>query len=376
MGDWRIRVGALLGLTACALGHLLCGPAGALPPHGPVLSDARGPLQELVIHHLASAGELVETTYRDLLAQLPAEVRVRVVCPSRADFDDLRARLGPLAARLEAVIVSHPITPWSRDRWLAFAPAGPDGPAAILAPVEEQAAAVWPGRFGDQRVIHDLQAADPRGVVALRSALAFDGGDFAADERTAFVTPAVLERNLGLSVDSAEELRTRLERRLGLEVVLLPEAPPHHVGMYLMPVGGKTVLVGDPSLAAGLTPPGGWPLPAPDFSAETQARFDAVAATCRAAGYRVVRMPVVPDADGRAWLTPLNSLLDERPGGRTAYTPIYAGAEPLAREAARIWSDLGFTVRPVDCTATYRHGGSLRCLVNVLRRGQASLTRS
>lgn len=368
MGDWRIRIGALLGLVACALGHALCGPAAPPEPHKPTLSDVDGALQALVIHHVASAGSLVEGPYRDLLRQLPAGVRVRVVCPGRADFTDLQARLGPLADRLTPVIAGHPITPWSRDRWLAFPPAGPDRPAVVLAPRGEMAADVWPGRAGDERVIHDLQAADPAGVRAQRSRLAFDGGDFVSDARTVFVTPAVLQRNLGKAVGSAPELTAHLERRLGKRVVLLEQAPPHHAGMYLMPVDDSTVLVGDPSLAAPLTPASGWPLPAPDFSAATQAEFDAVAATCRAAGYRVVRMPVVPDRDGRAWLTPLNCLVDQRPAGRTVYTPTYAGAEGLAREAARIWSSLGYSVRPVDCTTTYRHGGSLRCLVSVLER--------
>ena len=47
---------------------------------------------------------------------------------------------------------------------------------------------------------------------------------------------------------------------------------------------------------------------------------------------------------------------------------MFRGAERFNRATADIWRGLGFTVRPIDCTATYRHFGSLRCLVNVLRR--------
>ena len=108
-----------------------------------------------------------------------------------------------------------------------------------------------------------------------------------------------------------------------------------------------------------------------DTSAETQRRFDAVARTCREAGYSVLRMPVVPAADGRTYWTYLNVVIDRRGAERIVYMPVYRGAEALNREAAGRWRAAGFRVRPVDCTATFRHGGSLRCLVNVLARKPA-----
>ena len=98
-----ILIGALLGLVACALGHALCGPASPAPPHGPTLSDADGALEELVIHHVAEAGPQVEIAYRDLLGQLPDEVKIRVVCPTAEDFADLQARLGPLATETRSL---------------------------------------------------------------------------------------------------------------------------------------------------------------------------------------------------------------------------------------------------------------------------------
>jgi len=132
--------------------------------------------------------------------------------------------------------------------------------------------------------------------------------------------------------------------------------------MYLMTAGHRTALVGDPSLARGVV---GDDAPNdPDWSAATQAEFDAVAETVAGAGYRVVRIPVVPGRDARTWLTGVNVILD----GRTVYLPVFRGAERFNRASADVWRSLGFTVRPVDCTETYRHFGSLRCLVNVLRR--------
>ena len=128
------------------------------------------------------------------------------------------------------------------------------------------------------------------------------------------------------------------------------------------------MLVGDPHLAEALVPaqldlPGG-----PDFTPATQHLFDAVAEQCAAAGYEVHRIPIVPGADGRTYLTYVNVLLDHSGNRRIVYVPSYAGVDTLNAAACAVWEGLGFEVRPIDCTATYRQFGCLHCLVNVLRR--------
>ena len=80
-------------------------------------------------------------------------------------------------------------------------------------------------------------------------------------------------------------------------------------------------------------------------------------------------MPVAPGADGRVFLTSLNSILDGRGGEHTIYMPTFRGAEKLNAAATGKWQELGYEVRPVDCSNCYRYFGSLRCLVNVLKRG-------
>jgi hypothetical protein len=146
--------------------------------------------------------------------------------------------------------------------------------------------------------------------------------------------------------------------------------------MYMAPVGNRTVLVGDPELARRLLgeagrdgEAAGWFPGGPDFSPAAIARFNAVAEQCRAAAYRVVRVPVVPGCDGRAYLTYVNAIIDERDGRRVVYMPTFSAAEVLNRAAARVWADLGYEVRPVRCDSCYRYFGTLHCLVNVLRRG-------
>jgi hypothetical protein len=352
---------------------------GGLGDAGPVLPDCEGAVRTIVIHYVPDARDIVRDAYRDLLCRLPADVVVRVVCPDRRDFADLRAFAGPVRCALQPVVAGHPMTCWSRDRWLALPPRDRSGRTLLLLPRGEVAAEAWPARAGDGRIGFDLASSCPKRLRAERSRLYFDGGDFAADAHSVFVAGSVLERNIQRTVEDPERFVREMSRVLSRKVVLLRNAPDHHVGMYMMPIGGRRVLVGDPRIArmllsgrqqdaaavrSMLAAAGGW-----DAGCETQRRFDAVAACCREAGYAVHRIPVVPAADGRTYLTYCNVLLDERDGTRTVYMPVYRGAGILNRAAAAAWRKEGYTVRRVDCTRVYRHGGSLRCLVNVLERG-------
>lgn len=372
----RVPLGVLLGLVASAIVLAVVDlrpppPAGSPPT---VLSDCDGAIREIVIHYATEAGDVVGRPYREFLHQLPSEVVVHVVCPDPAAFEDLVARVGSTDCRLEAVVVGHPITAWSRDRWLALGH-GEENLTTLLCPRSEKSEEIWPERAGDARVGHDLARALGRRVALRRSSLFFDGGDFVADGHRVFVTPDVLLRNLQQTVQTRDELQMRLEYALNRSVVLLEDAPPYHAGMFMMAAGEQTVIVGDPAAArrilsksgqvdgSDLCPPSGT-----DFSAETIARFDAVAAQCRKAGYRVVRIPVVPGCDGRTYLTYVNVIVDQRDGNRIVYMPVYDAVDKLNRAAADVWASVGYEVRQVNCTACYRHYGSLRCLVNVVSR--------
>ena len=143
----------------------------------------------------------------------------------------------------------------------------------------------------------------------------------------------------------------------------------------MMTVGDRTVLVGDPAAARGIldaspeaTATGLCAPQGPDFSDDMQRRFDAVAQQCRQAGYRVVRIPVVPGRDARTYVTYVNVVIDRRDAGAVVYMPVFDGCESLNRAAQEVWQQLGYTVRSVDCTKCSLHFGSLRCLVNVVRR--------
>jgi hypothetical protein len=364
-------LGVILGLVAALLVMpLLNSDTRAETTVGPVLSDCDGAIHELVIQYASDSAEIVARPFRDFLTQLPSAVTVHVVCRDRAAFDDLRGRVGETACTLNPIFVDHPITSWSRDRWICLRPAGSAIAYTVLSPQGEMGADAWPERKGDEQIGDDLARA--LGIAAVRSPLWFDGGDFVCDEETAFVTPNVRKRNLQNTVKSEEELLARLHEITGRKVVLLKTAPDHHAGMYMMAVGNRTVLVGDPRLTRELLGDDVNKLPLPkgfDFSNECQARFDAVADQCREAGYKVVRIPIAPGKDGRMFLTYLNVILDQRDGKRVVYMPVFDGAERLNEAATRVWEELGYEVKRVDCTDCYKFFGSLRCLVNVLKRG-------
>ncbi|KAA0209698.1 hypothetical protein EDM80_14155 [bacterium] len=368
----RWPLGILLGIAAALVAMPLLGKGSQAKTStvGALQSDCEGAIAELVIHYTPDSSAVVSVPYRDFLRQLPA-VKVHVLVQRPQDFEQLKAFVGDTTCSLCPLVVNHGITSWSRDRWLALHPAGGARAVTLVAPQGEMGADVWPARKGDESAAESLALA-VADVKAARSELYFDGGDFVTDGETAFVTPNVRRRNLGLTVQTEAELKRRLERLLGQKVVLLDTALDHHAGMYMMATGNRTVLVGDPRAArdllsaaeaAALPLKGGV-----DFSEATLAAFDAVARQCEQAGYRVVRIPLAPGGDGRTYFTYLNAILDQREGGRVVYAPTFDGAGRLNAAAADVWKSLGYEVRPVNCTSSYRYFGSLRCLVSVLRR--------
>ena len=378
---WQTMVGVVIGLVVG--GTILAlrgGPTRGPAASGPILSECDGHLHELVLHYEPSAKEIVAPVYRDFLGGLDSDVRVHVVCPDRTAFEDFVATVGSVRCRVSPIVTGHPITTWSRDRWVALGPTTSGGATTLLTPRGEAGGEIWPARAGDARVGRDIAGVLAPAVLARRSGLYFDGGDFLADSETVFVVPRVLQRNIQQTVKSREEFLGVLSRELKRRVILLDEAPDHHAGMFMVSVGHRTMLVGDPSLARELVAaamgqgdgagtnefmclPGG-----PDFTAATQHLFDAVAGQCEKAGYKVIRIPVVSARDGRTYLTYVNVLLDQQGSQRVVYLPFYRGVERLNAAARAVWKNLGYEIRPVDCTTAYRHFGCLHCLVNVLHR--------
>lgn len=368
---WMRWAGRLLGAGVVTLA-ICCWPGlfTVASARGSLISDADGPLQELVLHWTPEAQTIAVPAWRDLFQALPASVTVHVACPDAASFEFLRQSLGSVPPTLHAILLGHPLTCWSRDRWLALQ--GPSHQVTLFLPETEDGASTWTGRAGDALVGCELVKQLPD-LTGTKLGWQFDAGDVVADAETAFVTERMLKRNLGIMGTTIEEVRQRLGEILHRRVVFLIGGPDHHACMVMMVAGKHRVVVGDPSLAArilgprqhqpDLTPCGD------DFSPETQGRFDAVAKACQEAGYTVTRIPLVPGKDGRAFLAWVNGLIDERDGRKTFFMPSFRPAPAdLETAATKVWEDLGYTVVKTDCTTAFPLGGSLRCLVNVLRR--------
>ena len=167
--------------------------------------------------------------------------------------------------------------------------------------------------------------------------------------------------NVQKTVATREELLDRLAALCRRRVVLFDKAPYYHVAMYMMPVGQRTVLVGDPRLAQQLLndSPEGSAVAAylpqgPDFTDPTIASFDAVAKQCQELGYKVVRIPVACSSNGQSYVTYLNVIQEQREGRRIVYMPTYDKADSLNKAAAKVWTEQGFEVHPVDCTECAR----------------------
>ena len=86
--------------------------------------------------------------------------------------------------------------------------------------------------------------------------------------------------------------------------------------------------------------------------------------------------PVAP-GHGIRYITYVNVILDRIPpnaplntgaGKQVVYMSSFQGQDRLNTAATKVWQSLGYEVRPVDCTTVWQKGGTLHCLVNVIRR--------
>jgi len=94
--------------------------------------------------------------------------------------------------------------------------------------------------------------------------------------------------------------------------------------------------------------------------------YERVKKQLEAKGLKVERIPIVHD-EYYCTITYNNVLMEVRDNKRIVYMPVY-GIEKLDAIATKKYESLGFEVRPVDVSRIYKHGGTLRCITNVLAR--------
>ena len=228
-------LGIIIGLAAAlfVISHV-----SRAQPQPPMLPD-EGPAIRAAVLQYSHGSDFVVPVFRQYLAYQSANFTAYLACPEESDFSEIRALLGDLACTLIPVYTHHPMTAWSRDRWVALQPLTPGtpGPITLLSSKGELGAEVWPQRAGDSHLAEDLARAFPRVFSAERSGLFFDGGDLLADGPNLFVTRNVLDRNLQHTVTTRDNLLLALQHELHLHPILMDDGPLHHAGMFMMSVG-------------------------------------------------------------------------------------------------------------------------------------------
>ena len=141
--------------------------------------------------------------------------------------------------------------------------------------------------------------------------------------------------------------------------------------MFVTPLDGKVILVGDPDAGLRLLSPedeARLPLPV-DRNEVALSAFRRVAEELEAEGFELRPVPLVPLTDGLTYVTYNNSMLERREDGRLhAYVPVF-GLRALDAAGRAAYEQADIVVHPIDVRRVYRFNGTIRCLVNVLRRG-------
>ncbi len=390
MPRWAaIAMGLLVGAAAALL---TSNPRTPAPTKGPATSQAiseiDGSLAQVWLQYSAEAEPVVGRAQLDFLAGLPPETTSLWTVARGEDSAKLSAflkRAGAAAARATVVEVPGPLTPWTRDRALALAR---DGKLLLLVPPDPGES--WPERQGDWHAAQWLAAART-GSKSVELPIDFDAGDLILSDEVTLFDANLLAKNRGRGFATMSELAKAVAGWTGRHALGLGEnegdVPRYHMAMYVMPLGQRRALVGDPALARAITGPGWQPgdrspdddrALLADDSTGTQARFERAARELRAQGWAVDRVPVV-QFDDRTYVTYTNAVVETGSRGRRVYLPQYADDQaeatgPLRRLDAAgqlAWQQAGYTPVPIRVAGVWRHHGTIGCLVNVLWRGAA-----
>ncbi len=335
-----------------------------------MVADNGGGFEQLVMHFDPRAMAEVGPTYQDLFQSFPSSTEIDIVVEKAEDFDTFHTLLRTWnierPERFHPIVIGKQITTWSRDRYTLMRRGDERYLLSPPRPVDGHIARQndWWAPFAVAKAHEevDVEVAD----------LIFEGGDFVATKSYVFATALLRRRNEGGELYDERATRKWIERHAGKKVILLGEnisqIPEHHIGMFVTPIDDTTILVGDPDLGLSLLPKDAeLPFPVARDKA-TLDRFRYVATRLEELGFTIVRMPLVPLSDGLTYITYNNALLERRRDGKLhAYVPQF-GMDELDRKGRRAYEEQGIVVHPINVQRIYRHNGTVRCLVNVLKR--------
>jgi hypothetical protein len=345
----------------------------SVAPRLVVVADNGGAMSEIAMHFDPRVIAEVSETYQDLLHELPASVKVHVLVEEASHYELFRDLLDKWKVddkgRFQSVVVGKRITTWSRDRYTLIEK---DGKSVLLVPprpTEGNQARKndWDAPFALARAID--------GMETRTAELMFEGGDFTATATHIFATALLRERNQGGDLYDEDALRVWLRRNTGKRPIILgdsvAEVPEHHIGMFVTPLDEQRILVGDPDLGISLfdssnSDPTQLPYSV-DRREETLQKFRNIARELEAQGFDVIRLPLVPLSDGLTYITYNNVLLETRGDTQHAYLPQF-GIPTLDQAGQDAYAAAGITVHNIRVKNIYQYNGTVRCLVNIVKR--------
>lgn len=303
-------------------------------------------------------------------------------------------------SRYTVIQSEHPdLTLWARDTFASTSDEA--GRPTLLLPARSD----LDTSEADRRVPYLIGPHIPPYAQVVQSNYYFEGGNVVSDETWTFIGHDVIADNE--PEDGSRADRHRVRRRLrdvfGREIRVIGSAgsppPLDHIDMFLTPLGGGRVLVGDP-LAAVTTllaipwerwahyesrfnRPSAKAYGGPPFSLfevvernaapELAGWFNGLAARLAADGLEVFRMPLlICDDEQQLPIISYNNVVQELgPGGPRVLLPRYR-IDELDEEAQRRWEALGREVHAVDLSKTLDLHGAVRCLTQVITRDPVS----
>ncbi len=337
--------------------------------------EASAEIRTLLLQYDAEVAGDLFPAWRDLARELPPQVRVVLACGEGAAR--AAARLAEHAGfpdeRVRTVLTEGPPTVWARDRIVALAGREP-GSVELLTPDPEM---VELDLLPDLQVSESL-AAEGGIFFAAPSGLHFAGGDLLFSAVRPIAGSHLLLANLDRLFRTEADAFAGLAQIFGAEPLIIGRkagVPHEHCDMFLTVLGPDTVLLGNPiSGAAWLEDllDAGLPsavLPLHDqWHPETTRReapvYKAIRQELVAAGLEVRSVPILVGQQG-SFLTWNNALVERRADGLHAYVPRY-GIAALDEAAFAVYADAGVKPHPVDVARLAQHGGTVRCITNVL----------
>jgi len=334
--------------------------------------EAQAAIDTLLFHYDRDMVHPMVPVWRDLAAALPTSVTIVLAAPDERDARGGEALLRDLGFDVHVIVpavTGAPLTVWARDRLLVRS----DGTTTVLWTPPRDAVAF--DRRGDVRVAEFL-GRRVEGYEWWPAGAVFEGGN------VLFAGARAIAGGLFRDVDHGHDDQSAVRASAGLlgtDPVFVGTrlVPPHeHVDMYLSVLAPDRVLLGDPLAGARILDDladvdvPDTALPDHDrWDREVQAEFaplyGSIASELADAGFRVARIPIL-HGDSGSVLTWNNALVERREDGPRAYVPVY-GVPRFDRIALATWRAQGFRVFPIDASRLAEHGGTVRCVTNVLR---------